>query len=86
MEKRKGDKKKWIKMVLDLKKVFSNVLVIVGIYYLLVGLQIINAKIIWLEENFPAPINQVLILGIILVIIGLLLNKRFMRRLKNVLR
>ncbi len=71
------------KMVLDFKKIFSNVFIIVGLYYLLVSAKIINTKIIWLTD-YPQTEQTVLVVAIILLIVGLILNEKIIRRLKNV--
>lgn len=73
------------KMVFDLKKMFSVALMLVGLYYLLVSAKIIHTQIIWFINSPIQPTSQnVLIVAIIMLIIGILLNEQIMRKLKNV--
>ena len=73
------------KMVFDLKKMFSVALMLVGLYYLLVSAKIIHTQIIWFINSPIQPTSQnILIVAIIMLIIGILLNEQIMRKLKNV--
>lgn len=67
-------------MAFDLKKMFSTVFILVGLYYFLVGLRIINAKIIWLSNYIPNP-KTIVIVGIVMAMIGLLLNDKLRKKL-----
>ena len=71
------------KMVLDFKKIFSNVFILIGFYYLLVSLHIINNKVIWLITLSPSSQN-IFIASIGFLLVGIALNQKIMRKLKNV--
>jgi len=70
-------------MAFDLKKMFSTVFILVGFYYLLVSAQIIKTKIIWLISAMPPTSKAVFIVGIILVLLGLIMNEQVFKRIKN---
>lgn len=63
------------------KKIISVVLLILGLYYLLVSIQIIPSEVIF--GNFH-PTNKTLsIISIIIIAIGIAINSDFRKKIKN---
>ena len=66
---------------MDLKKLLSIILILLGGYYLLIVLQVIPAKVVF--GNY-SPNNQILsVISIIIILSGLLLNDNFRKKIKD---
>lgn len=71
-------------MAIDLKKIFSTSLILVGIYYILVSFNIITSKIIWIAGYTPKN-YEVFFVGLIVIILAVILDNDLRRQVKNVI-
>ena len=70
------------KMAFNFREMFSIVFILIGIYYLIASLGQSNITIIWLK-NVVATELQLFSVGLGSLILGLILNKNFIKMIKN---
>lgn len=72
------------KLALDWRKVFSIAFIIVGIYYITISFNLVSsANVVIPIANIILTRKQAMALGIVLGVVGLILNRDFWGRVKS---